>query len=230
MRADPRPFVRPVLVCAGFFDPGPAASHVRRVLESVTTTPERVIEVPFLSCRTFESCRRRVTGKLASRFPSSDPEATVEVDAIGISMGGVVARYAALPTVEGAGPRLSLVRLFTIGSPHRGARYAYLGFFDARARDMKPGSAFLERLNLAAPEASYTVVPYVRLGDVTVGETNSVWLDGHVWWVPNRPFELPHGQAFGDPRLLADIARRLRGEPPLTIEPPAPLPEPAVAH
>ncbi len=57
------------------------------------------------------------------KFPSSDPEVTTEVDVIGYSMGGLAARYAAMPAtaVNLSKRRLQIGRLFTISSPHRGA-------------------------------------------------------------------------------------------------------------
>lgn len=226
MQADPKPFVRPVLVAAGFLDPGPAVAWTASDLRRVTTTPEMVIEVPFLTTRTFDACRTRVIEKLEARFPSTDAAETVEVDAVGISMGGIVLRHSATPC--DAARRLQLRRLFTIGSPHHGANWAHLGKFDARARDMAPGSRFLQSLNdgtqRLAESMRYEVIAYVRLGDTLVGEENARWLDGHVWWVENRALQLPHAQAFNDPRILADIARRLRGEPAYTVEPSTPLP------
>ena len=226
MRAEPKPFSRPVLVAAGFMDPGPGAAWTAGDLRKVTTTPEMVIEVPFMTARTFDACRARVIEKLEASFASGNDAETVEVDAIGVSMGGIVSRYAAMP---GDGrKRLNMKRLFTIGSPHHGAALAHLGKFDARARDMAPGSEFLRTLNegtLELHEAMrYEVFAYVRLGDTLVGEENTRWLDGRVWWVENRPFEFPHAQAFNDPRFLADIARRLRGERAYATEPCAPLP------
>lgn len=229
MRADRKPFARPVLVAAGFMDPGPGAAWTASDLRKVTTTPEMVIEVPFMTARTFDACRERVIWKLEERFASGNDAETVEVDAIGVSMGGIVSRYAAMP-LDGR-KRLRLKRLFTIGSPHHGAALAHLGKFDARARDMAPGSEFLKKLNeetMALGEAHrYEVMAYVRLGDALVGQANTRWLDGHVWWVENRAFEFAHTQAFNDPRFLADIARRLRGEAAYATEPCAPLPPPA---
>lgn len=226
MRAAPKAFVRPVIVAAGFMDPGPGAAWTASDLRKVTTTPEMVIEVPFMTARTFDACRARVIEKLEAGFASGSVAETVEVDAIGVSMGGIVSRYAAMP-LDGR-KRLKLKRLFTIGSPHHGAALAHLGRFDARARDMAPGSEFLRWLNDGTraldEEMRYEVIAYVRLGDTLVGEENTRWLDGRVWWVENRAFEFPHAQAFNDPRFLADIARRLRGEAAYSTEPCAPLP------
>ena len=45
-----------------------------------------------------------------------------------------------------------------------------------------------------------------------------------VWWVANDPLQSAHLGAFTDPRILADIARRLRDESPYTTYPPDHLP------
>jgi hypothetical protein len=67
-------------------------------------------------------------------------------------------------------------------------------------------------------------VPYVRLGDRIVGADHAAPAGRVAWWVPNPPMELAHVGASGDPRVRADVARRLRGETPLTKTPPAAVP------
>ena len=90
---------------------------------------------------------------------------------------------------------------------------------------MRAGSDYLARLDAA--ERSYTLIPYVRLGDVTVGAENAAPPGERAWWVPPIPFTLPHGDAHHDARIVSDMLRRLVGEPPHTTEPPTPLPEDA---
>ena len=68
------------------------------------------------------------------------------------------------------------------------------------------------------------VHPDARIGDTMVGEENTAPPGQVAWWVPNRAFEPAHLLAFGDPRIHADILRRLRGEQPYTTEPRAPWP------
>jgi hypothetical protein len=71
---------------------------------------------------------------------------------------------------------------------------------------------------------AYELVPYVRLGDSIVGPEHAAPEGQTPWWVPLPAAETAHIGAFGDARILADIARRLRDERPLTEDPPAPLP------
>ena len=91
-------------------------------------------------------------------------------------------------------------------------------------RDLRHGSPFLMSLNDPAVEVDYPIYPYVRLGDQMVGAHNAAPPGQGVWWVANRPGEDAHMVATRDPRIKADIARRLRGEEPFTRSPPEPLP------
>lgn len=242
MRRDPRPLARPVLVCAGIFDPGPGSRHVAGQLRAVTSTPELVLDTGFARCADFDACRDHALRLVECACPSGTRDGdTVPLDALGISMGGIVARYAALPRRHGepAGSRLNLRTLYTFGTPHHGAQWWDRAPWDQRAADMRPGSPFMGRLNgdsgvslersLPTPvpsPPSFDIIAYVRLGDTIVGESNAAAPDGRVWWAPNPISQFAHLQAFDDPRLLADVARRLRGEPPLTFDPPAPIPAP----
>ncbi len=72
----------------------------------------------------------------------ADKTGEKEAFLIGHSMGGLVARsYAASPRGSGR-----VKRLITIASPHRGTRIAVLGL-GKNAREMVPGSAFLQSLD-----------------------------------------------------------------------------------
>jgi pimeloyl-ACP methyl ester carboxylesterase len=83
-----------------------------------------------------------------------------KVDLVGQSMGGLVIR-AYLAEKSG---RAKIRRVVTLGSPHRGTKLAVFGLGQA-AKEMVPGSAFLESLNqdVQIPEnghfyAIYTIV------------------------------------------------------------------------
>ncbi|MCP3903744.1 MAG: hypothetical protein GY715_08930 [Planctomycetes bacterium] len=223
MRADPRSLERPVVVLGGIHDPGFIAPGLAREVKKLTTPDAPVIAVSFLTASDFETCRRRVIDAVDRAFPSDDPAATVEVDAIGVSMGGIVARYAARPRTDG-GRRLRVRRLFTIGSPHLGARMADLPTFDSRILDMRRGSTLLAALNDHAVDEDPEVYPYTRLGDSIVGAEHTAPPGRPAWWVQNVPFAFAHLAASHDARFLADIMRRLRGEPAYATEPAAPLP------
>lgn len=145
-------------------------------------------------------------------------------------MGGLVARLAALAPearepfgIPTELPRLNIARLFTLATPHRGASLAGIVALDAAARDMKPGSPFLRDLDAAEPDPRlYEMVCYARLRDAWVGATNTAPPGTNPIWVPTPARNLAHLTVSRDRRILLDIARRLRGEPPLALEPSPP--------
>jgi surfactin synthase thioesterase subunit len=228
MRTDPRPLERPVVVSGGIHDPGLAAAGIASQIRRVTTGRDQVISVSFFGANTFDACRDRLIKAVDKAFGSVGPQETVEVDVVGFSMGGLVARHAARPRNDG-GRRLRIRRLFTISCPHRGARLAGLPTIDERAIDMRQGSEFLAGLDADLAGAAYDLYTYARLGDMIVGAENAAPPGYHPWWVANAPLSFAHLGAGDDPRFLADIARYLRGEPPFSTEPPANLPCQAAA-
>ena len=224
MRSNPKQLDRPLVVLSGFCDPGIASSHLRSEFRRLTGD-DRVIGVSFLFCGDFDACRRQVIAAVDKAFPSDDPLWTTEVDVVGVSMGGLVGRYAAVPTLnQPEGRRLRVARLFTISTPHRGAALAGLPTIDRLQIDMRAGSRFLRDLDAAYEGGGYELFPYVRLSDVPVGPPNAAPRGRTAWWVSNLPLQDSHMGAPTDPRIVADIARRLRGEAPFTTDPPAPLP------
>ena len=97
MEEAPRPLDRPVVVIDGYFDPGIGSSTVSRRLRKLTPDPQQVVPVNLFWCATFDDARAQIVRAVEARFPSDDPNQTREVDVVGISMGGLAARYAALP-------------------------------------------------------------------------------------------------------------------------------------
>ena len=80
----------------------------------------------------FDEIADYVVREVEKKWPSGDEAQTVPVDVVGVSMGGLVARWAALAPGRadtgdgrtaggGCTKRLNIVRLFTFSSPHRGA-------------------------------------------------------------------------------------------------------------
>ena len=227
MENDPVTLDRPVVVLSGIFDPGLMARSLARRLEAAVGD-DRVIHVAFPGAWSFDACRKRAIEAVDEAFPNDDPEWTTEVDVVGVSMGGIVARYAATALEtddwEPQARRLRIARLFTLGSPHQGASMAALPTPDPRARAMRAESEFMKRLDEAAEDEAYTLYPYVRLSDRMVGAHNAAPPGETPIWVPNRPLRPAHLTVAADPRIVADIARRLRGEEPLAAEPREPLP------
>jgi pimeloyl-ACP methyl ester carboxylesterase len=221
MEHHPKPLVRPVLIVGGFMEPGLMPPSVKsRLTPLFTGSPGKYFStLTLITAFNFDGCRQRLIAAVDARYPSSDPTCTAEVDVIAISMGGLAAYYAATPLPDQR--RLRIARLFTIASPLRGARLAPLPTLSPLQKDMRPGSTFLTSL----PAADYPIIPYTRLGDELVGESNASPPGTPPWWLPNRPFQSSHLQAYSDPRILADIARRLRGEPTFTHDPPHALPD-----
>jgi hypothetical protein len=220
--ASPKPLDRPLVIIGGFCDPGLASAIVRMRFEGLTRD-KRIIDVELGTCLSFDECRSKVIDAVERAFPSSDPSQTAEVDVIGLSMGGLAARYAAMPIDTAHRKRLQIARLFTISSPMNGAKMAAeIPPLHPMIEPMRPGSQFLTEIN--AIEPGYPIFSYVRIGDIPVGVSNAAPPGHTAWWLSSPPLNSAHIGSLVDPRILTDIARRLRGETPFATDPPAPLP------
>lgn len=222
MEDHPIALTRPVVVLGGIYDPGFAAGAIARRIKEIAGPDAPIVHVGFLDTGSFDRSAAKVLEAVDRAFPSVIPTQTTEVDVIGVSMGGLVARYAASEMYRAdSGRRLSVRTLYTISSPHTGAKLAWVPTFDKRVIDMRGDSEFLQQLNAEA--RNYELVAYARLGDQVVGENNAAPPGMTPRWIVAR-HGLSHVSAYSDTRILADIARRLRGETPLSTDPPAPLP------
>lgn len=200
----PRTVARPVVVVSGFADFGVPARGVARQLRAFFPTSQ-ILTVSLQGCRSFSECRTRLIEAVNEAFPSPSADRTVPVDVVAISMGGLVSRYAAMKT--GDGPVLSVHRLFTIATPHRGSRLARIPWASPLVRDMRPGSEFLARLDQA--RRPYPVIPYVRLGDEYTATIAAAPLGQEAWTVTYRGWLSAHNTSYRDARFLADIAVQL---------------------
>jgi pimeloyl-ACP methyl ester carboxylesterase len=221
---NPKQLKRPLVIVSGFMDPGIAAWSLSSAFRSYTHD-DRIIGVSLDFGMDEEEFRRRIIDAVDKAFPSKDPHLTTEVDVIGYSMGGLAARYAAL--MPPPGRRLQIHRLFTISSPHTGAVAAEMIPFDIALLQvqMMPGSAFLHAINYTDdPNSLYPIYAYVCLGDKEVGEQYAAPPSQRAWWLSRPAMFSSHIWAYQDPRIRADILRRLLDETPLATEPPAPLP------
>jgi len=228
--AHPRPLRRPLLIVGGFADPGLGSRMLVQRFRAATGD-ERIAAASLGFDQSWAECRRHIIEAADAAFPTTDPDRTTEVDVIGASMGGLAARYAALPPGPGDRPhrRLRIARLFTISSPLRGAVLADAIPFNLHPLQggMRTGSWLYQRIAAEPPgfDDVYAVYSYVRLADDQVGQANAALPGRTAWWVSAPPWPWPtHHASFLDRRILADIARRLRGEPPLSHDPPAPFP------
>jgi len=223
MEESPLPASRPIVIVGGYADPGIIVKQLEKRLRAVLAPGTQIITVAPGWAATMDDARRKLLDAVEAEFVSTDPEWTAEVDVVAISMGGLVSRYAAMPG-EDSRRRLRIARLITISTPHRGADWAQMPTVEDRVVDMRADSAFLCTLDGA--EHCYEVLPYCRLDDWIVGEENAAPPGQTAWWVANQPFQLGHIDAHKDPRILADIARRLRGEDAYTTLPATDLPHP----
>lgn len=213
---------RPLLVLGGFLDPGIGPATYRKVLGQYVEGD--IITMSFANQSSFEACRERVISGVDQKFPTVDPDQTIEVDVLGESMGGLVAMFSALDDPE-LGRRLRIRNLYTISSPLRGAKLAQRSpfLFNSMQKNMKPGSPLYQKIE--SSRIDYQIFSYTRLNDDIVGEEFASAADHGVWWVDNPHGEPAHVGAMLDRRILLDVILRLRNEKPVTKWPPADLPK-----
>lgn len=228
-----RPLARPVVVLGGYRTLGMHAAPLVSKLRRATSGKNDDFLYLFYPLDTnFDDIAAYVVREVENRWPSADAAQTVPVDVVGVSMGGLVARWAALPPPERvrsaqASPapgakRLNIVRLFTFSSPHRGALMAERVHIDPAARDMCAGSAFLDTLDEQRSAHPYELVCYAQLDDLIVGATRAappgedpIWSEGTLLF--------SHISSVENPIFVTDVAKRLRGEKPL-VSPHGPPP------
>lgn len=226
MLAHPRPLTRPLVIIGGYEDPGILQSLATEFFLSLSNGA-KIIPISLQNCQSFDDCRAHILAQVNAACGNTEPNFTTEVDVLGISLGGAVARYAAAPAPNpGLPQRLRIARLFTLSSPLAGARAAMVGFTSFQ-QEIQPGSPVQKFLAAADANPSYEIYSYVHLGDEMVGQENAAIPGRNPYWLPNIPLVpiLPHEQMMVDERALADIARRLRGETPYTLPNPVPLPK-----
>ena len=205
---------RPVVVIGGIADgwrtaTGPA-SYIRK-----QTGEGRILAVHPGFAWSFDGAADMVVDAVERYFPSDDPHETAEVDVVGVSMGGLVARHAAAPGQNGARKRLNIRRLYTLAAPHSGAVLADMFGLVGTPQQMRSGGAFLSRVTQreqASTEDDYEIVAYSRGQDQVIGEGLKIPPHLHgteihftpLWYAPG------HWGVHRDKRILADIVARLR--------------------
>lgn len=212
MRGDRRDLKRPVVVLNGYRGTVLRGLNLGADLAKLTSQERDdflVISYPLAS--DIPSVARRVVEAVNARWPSDHPEHTVEVDVVGFSMGGLVARYAAAPTRVSGFPRhLHVNQMYTLATPHRGARSALLRM-DRAVEQMTARSVFLGDLDGCRHECSYEIVPYAQTNDWIVGARNAAPPGQEPIWTAGT-WTFSHFTITTNRRVLVDIARRMRGE------------------
>ncbi len=225
MIAKPAPLTRPLVIIGGYEDRFISQTLATQYFGAMIKDP-KFITVSLHDCGSFEECRARILDEVNRACGNTDPNWTAEVDVVGVSLGGMAARYAAAPSRDPHSPqRLRIARLFTLSSPLAGAKVAMLGFTDFQ-RDIQPNSDVQKYLASAEPDPKYEIYSYVHLDDEMVGQENAAIPGRNPYWLPNVPGLpiLPHEAIMLDERVFADVTRRLRGETPFTLPTMTPLP------
>lgn len=222
LASQPVRLARPVLVLDGWHGPWLLSQRLaRRLSRATSATPGDFLAVGYPWAFSVDAAAQHAIRRLSSRGWLDR-----EIDIIGLSMGGLVARAiaAGLPSVGSAG-RVRAVRVFTVASPHRGAIFADRATIDPASAQMKAGSAFLSSLDAALSARTYELRCYAVLRDWLVGATRTAPDGMHPVWVdlPGWRRAISHFAGPYDPRLVVEIARALRGEPPSGAPSPPPM-------
>ncbi|MHC5112532.1 MAG: lipase family protein [Planctomycetota bacterium] len=226
MAADPRKPQRPVLITGGW--QGKNLDSVRTYkLAAMALGEENLIVVTYGGINTMSGARTRTIQRVLEAAGPVDANGyTPEVDVIGISMGGTVARDAACPPREDGTDdphRLKIDTFYGISVPHQGLRLGVLGFYNRMAREMFSDSETNNRIQKYFEPGDYRIEDYGRLGDPWVGVENATVSGQTIRWLPNTGIGQAH-LGFKDPRIVADIVKRIRGEEPFSTDPAAPIP------
>jgi hypothetical protein len=226
MAAHPKKPQRPVLITGGW--QGKDLDGIRTYkLAAKALGEENLIVVTYGGITTMSDARTRTIQRVLEAAGPADAHGyTPKVDVIGISMGGTVARDAACPP-RGQGiddpHRLKIDTFYGISVPHRGVRLGVFGFYDSMAREMFRNSETNRRIEAYFKPGDYRIEDYGRLGDPWVGVENATVPGHYIRWLPNTTFGDAH-LGFLDPRIVADIVKRIRGEEPFSTDTPAPIP------
>lgn len=201
MARDPKPLRRGLLVIHGWRDSARRWGNLVYWLERCMTNADHTVTVFDYSG---DQSISDLTRELFERYGVSG-----EVDVVGHSMGGLIAREAA---------RLGLVRirrLFSMASPHAGSYLARYGPWFRQLREMTPGSGFLRRLNSDPRSRDFHIVTYWMEGDFLLTQDSSQSIgDAHFVLSRSRKplFRYTHNQLVMDKRVIHDILCRLRNE------------------
>lgn len=212
----PKPLPRPVVILAGWHAPGLTRTNLERLLRPATSDRrEDFLSLAYPFATSVESAAEHVARRVRARFAHAWPES---FDLVGVSMGGLVARFLAAHDPD-LSPRVR--RIFTLASPHRGARLADVVRPDRAARQLRRGSQLLRSLDDSLARARFELVPYTMLDDWWVGATRSAPPGRNPIWRRPRTLTERTMSHLLIPRsrpIVLDLALRLRGEEPVARE------------
>lgn len=208
---------RPVLVLSGYRAPGVMGGNMARRLAALLGAPFddfRMISYPHMG--DLDRVAHAVDRIVRREFPSGQ-----EFDVVGISMGGLISRMLASEDYarERGIERLRLRRLFTMATPHQGAKIATHIHPDRAAVEMQIGSPRLAWLN--AMPRDYELHCYAILNDITVGAKQTALQGESPMWVRGTPL-FSHSLITEHPLVVLDVAARLANLPGVLDRSPAP--------
>ncbi len=126
-----------------------------------------------------------------------------QVDLIGHSMGGVVARY--YLTLGPGKERGRVANLLTLGTPHGGSVFAGFGVGQPK-KQLNPRAAFLERLGAARiPEGTRAVAIWSKADALVGTHAQARWQGAEEVQIE----KLGHMSLLYSRRVVAEIARRI---------------------
>src|SRR5580692_9380575 len=128
---------KPVLLVHGIDDTSALFSRLKPFLERAGLPVQALNLVPNNGNAGLIELARQLDSHVCENFAADQA-----IDIVGFSMGGLVSRY----YIQRLGGIHRVRKFVTIGSPHRGTWAAFLRG-NPGARDMRPGSGFLQDLN-----------------------------------------------------------------------------------
>ena len=126
-----------------------------------------------------------------------------EVDVVGHSMGGIVARY--YLTLGAGRERARITNLITLGSPHGGSVFSMFSVGQPN-KQLRPRAAFLQRLSAASPPENARVAFVWSKADALVGTSKQARWPGAEEVVYD---DLGHISLLYSRRVAAEISKRL---------------------
>jgi triacylglycerol lipase len=129
---------RPVVLVHGIFDTSKIFTAMAKRLEVHGFQPLAPDLKPSSGATGLEALAAQI-GPFVDQYLSPEEK----FDLVGFSMGALVSRY----YVQRLGGMKRVRRLITISAPHHGSYSAYLTTGNEGARQMRPGSVFLQKLN-----------------------------------------------------------------------------------